>query len=178
MIKSITPYKQCEVWGGYNSIRWSWEDTLIKRKKHYALCFYGRSAPLCTLRCLTREVRRCCSKMRKPPVLSSAPTGQMQYCLVNHHLIPHFSSPVSLMFFFLFFFPDHTVHTTDSDQRAASKPEQETRAKGALSSFYLSPFPHFSTLLFKQLRRAECWARQCLPEPSCTLFTFPFTLSR
>lgn len=35
MIKSITPYKQCEVWGGYNSIRWSWEDTLIKRKKLY-----------------------------------------------------------------------------------------------------------------------------------------------
>lgn len=38
MIKSITPYKQCEVWGGYNSIRWNWEDTLIKRKKLYALC--------------------------------------------------------------------------------------------------------------------------------------------
>lgn len=38
-------------------------------------------------------------------------------------------------FFFFFFFPspDHTVHTTDWDQRAASKPEQETRAKGVLS---------------------------------------------
>lgn len=69
------------------------------------------------------------------------------------------------------------MHTTASDQRAASKPEQETRAKGGSLSFYLSLYPHFSTLLFKQLRRAECWARQCLPEPGRTLFTFPFTLS-
>lgn len=51
MLKSITPYKQCEVWGGYNSIRWNWEDTLIKRKKLYVLCMYCISAPLCTYRC-------------------------------------------------------------------------------------------------------------------------------
>lgn len=38
MIKSITPYKQCEVWGGYNSIRWNREDTLIKRKKLHVFC--------------------------------------------------------------------------------------------------------------------------------------------
>lgn len=50
MIKSITPYKQCEVWGGYNSICWNWEDTLIKRKKRHALCMSCISAPLCTSR--------------------------------------------------------------------------------------------------------------------------------
>lgn len=39
----------------------------------------------------------------KLPVLTSAPTGRTQVKLVNHHLILHFSSPVSLMFFSLSF---------------------------------------------------------------------------
>lgn len=52
MIKSITPYKQCEVWGGYNSICWNWENTLINRKKLYVLCMYCIFAPLCTYWCV------------------------------------------------------------------------------------------------------------------------------
>lgn len=40
--------------------------------------------------------------------------------------------------FFFFTSPDHTVNTTDSDQREASKLEQETRAKGV---FTLSTSP-------------------------------------
>lgn len=179
MIKSITPYKQCEVWGGYNSIRWSWEDTLIKRKKRYALCIYGRSAPLCTLRWLTGGGWEGAARRWENHPFSALPLLARRSTALSIITSSRISPRLLVWcFFFLFFSPDHTVHTTDSDQRAASKPEQETRAKGALSSFYLSPFPHFSTLLFKQLRRAECWARQCLPEPSCTLFTFPFTLSR
>lgn len=64
------------------------------------------------------------------------------------------ASPRLLVGCLLFFSPspDHTVHTTNSDQRAASKPEQETTPKGALS-FYLSFLVFFLFPLPTALRR-------------------------
>lgn len=101
-----------------------------------------------------------------------------------------FSLPVSLMFFFFFPFsfffpsPDHTVHTTDSDQRAASKPEQETRAKGVLSLLLPPPPPpllvsrHFSS---NSSGRAEvlseamsCLSRAVASSPFLFSFFFDF----
>lgn len=38
MTNSITPDKQCEVWGRYNSIHCNWEDAFIERKKCSLLC--------------------------------------------------------------------------------------------------------------------------------------------
>lgn len=82
-------------------------------------------------------MRRCFSTWRKG-------FRSLARQLVNHRLILHVRvwcfSP-------LFPSPDHTVHTTGSDQSAASKSEQETRAKGASLPFYLSVFPRFSTPL-------------------------------
>lgn len=87
-------------------------------------------------------------------------------------------SPCLLVWcFFLFFF--HLLITLCT-QLAQIKEQLQSRSrklelKGFSLTFYLSLSPHFSTLLFKRLRRAECWVRQCLPEPGRTLFTFFFS---
>lgn len=148
---------------------------LIKRRKLHVLCMSCISAPFVYLKMFAREWRgaffrrggnksrlsRSCP--RWPDAVTARQSSTPSYI---------FSLPVSLMFFFFFPFsfffpsPDHTVHTTDSDQRAASKPEQETRAKGVLSLLLPPPPPPLSSFLDTSLQTAQaqprCWARRCL----------------
>lgn len=148
---------------------------LIKRRKLHVLCMSCISAPFVYLKMFAREwrgafFRRGGNKSRLSPLLPPlAGRGNSASIITSSYI---FSLPVSLMFFFFFPFsfffpsPDHTVHTTDSDQRAASKPEQETRAKGVLSLLLPPPPPPLSSFLDTSLQTAQaqprCWARRCL----------------
>lgn len=85
------------------------------------VCLCGIADPIS--RCIFKR-----GNTLQPLVLTAAPTGKTQQLHLMPHVIGHFFSPLSLMFS-----PDHRAHATDSDQRASSKPEWETRAKGAHS---------------------------------------------
>lgn len=168
MITSTTSYRRCEVRGGYNTICWNWEDALIKTRKLCVLiicvCTYRYS--LGGLLLLYSDEGT--DSISSFPLLTSAGRTQQQH--INHQLILYFSLPVSLMYFFPS--PDHTEPTTNSDQRAASKPEQETGAKGVLSHFLPLSAVLDTSLQTAQASRVLSEAMSAWAGPY--LFTFSF----
>lgn len=156
--KSITPNKQCEVWGGYNSIRWNWEDTSMKEKKLYALWIY---------RCWLGS-EKVLLQTREEMITSSS-----DFCPHwSDSVIACQSSPPSFHLLITL-----CTQVTQIKERLQSQ-SRKLELKGFLS-FYLSLFPRFLTPLFKELRQAEGWARQCLPEPNSEPSSpSPFTFSR
>lgn len=105
-------------------------------QKEEALCFVLVSAPSCTCRWFWGREKVLVRMTEGLSLLIQA-----DWELVNHHLI----SLVRVWCFFCLSL--HLLITLCSDQRAASKWEQETRAKGAPLSFYPSAVPRFLTPL-------------------------------
>ena len=152
---------------------------LIKKEEASCFVYVLYKCHLCTYRCLLGSEKVFFffflqTRGTNPDFPSPAPRWPDAVTVRQSSPHPTFS-PCLLVwcffFFFSFFFrsPDHTVHTTDSDQRAASKPEQETRAKGSLSlslSLSLLPPPPLSSFLDTSLQTAQAeprrWARRCL----------------
>lgn len=89
------------------------------------------------LQVIMREGEGACSDDRR--TFTTYP-GRLRACQSS----PHPTRP-GVMFFFCL--SSHLMITLCSDQRATSKSEQETRAKGAPLSFYLSVVPRFPTPL-------------------------------
>lgn len=148
---------------------------LIKRRKLHVLCMSCISAPFVYLKMFAREWRGAFFRRGGNKSRLSRSCPRWPDAVTARQSSPHPTfSPCLLVWCFSFFLPfslffpspDHTVHTTDSDQRAASKPEQETRAKGVLSLLLPPPPPPLSSFLDTSLQTAQaeprCWARRCL----------------
>lgn len=134
-------------------------------QKEEALCFVLVSAPSCTCRWLWGREKVLVRMTEGLPLLIRA-----DWELVNHRLIPH----VRVWCFFFSSLPISWSHCAQIKERLQSR-SRKRELKGLLSP---STSPSFlvSRHLFKQPRRAECWAKRRLSGPSCTLFTSLFTL--